>query len=247
MTRIITEKYNCANCNNELHRDHTIEVFDFVNSDIILDCYNTFVGYPPKLYCCEKCGYIGRDLSIKPNKEIQEIIDSAEYKLLMEIGDRYNAYFKHFLLGYILLKLHKYKEAIPHFICSINGGCRIFLDQNRLLDDVVLYEDIDFDIVANNSMELDNLYANHLIVECIKHIDYAKEDSFLLFYESIDALRRVGKPEVALVLIKIALNRKFDKEQIALINKEQELCEKNEVLTIIKILDEDEYHRYGNK
>ena len=86
MTRIITEKYRCANCNNELARHQAASSSSFFDGDAIFECKYTFTGLFPKLYCCPSCGYIGEDLSKEPDKKIKEIIDSGDYQLLMKIG-----------------------------------------------------------------------------------------------------------------------------------------------------------------
>ena len=241
MTRIITEKYSCANCHNELYRKQALSSSSFFNGDDILSCHQTFTGLLPKLYFCDQCGYIGEDLSKDIGPKQKEIITSEEYQLFMKIGDKYNPYFLHFLLGFTLMKLNRFKEAIPHFICSINGGSEIFLQEAVIIDDFLLASDIDFEIVVDNATDPGNLFVNSLIVECANQIDYQKEDaSFLLFYESIDAYRRLDKLKEALNLIRLALNKNYEASQVSLLEEEQELCYKNNVLKVIKITAEDE-------
>lgn len=242
MTRIITEKYNCSNCRNELYRKQVTSTSSFFHNYDLFNCKNTFSGISPKLYFCDKCGYIGEDLSKDIDPKIKEIIESKKYKTFMEIGDKYNIYFWHFLLAYILMKLERYKEAIPHYICAINGGCPIFLKEDEVLDKFLFIGDIDMEIVMDNSNDPGNLFVNYLIVECAKHIDYQKEDPFLLIYESIDAYRRLGNLKEALKLIALVINNNYSDEQKALIKNEQELCAKSDVLTLVKITDEDEYN-----
>lgn len=242
MTRIITEKYKCANCGNELYRKQVASSSSFFHSEDIFSCAGTFTGISPKLYFCDQCGYIGEDLSKNINPEHKEIINSGEYKLFLEIGDKYNPDFLHFLLGYTLMKFSRYKEAIPHYISSINGGSKIFLKEETILDKLLLLKDIELEMVFDNSMDPGNLFVNYLITECAKNIDYQKVDSFLLFYESIDALRRLGHLKEAIKLIELAMNNNYSEEQKALIKNEQELCTNSDILTIVKITDEDEYH-----
>ena len=243
MTRIITEKYQCANCGNELYRKKVTSYSSFFHSGDIIFCNGTFTGISPKLYFCDQCGYIGEDLSKDIDDKQKEIINSEEYRLFMEIGDKYNPYFLHFLLAFTLMKLSRYKEAVPHFICAINGDCEIFLKESVILDDFLLKSDIDFGVVLDNASDPGNLFVNSLIVECANKIDYQKEDiPFRLYYESIDAYRRIGKLNEALNLINLALKNNFSEEQISLLNAEQELCLKENVLIVVKISDEDEYN-----
>ena len=242
MTRIITETYKCAHCGNELHRKKVTSVSTFMGHGDLLSSHSTFSGINPRLYFCDQCGYIGRDLSIKPDEKALEVINDKDYQNFMKIGFKYDLYFQHFLLGYTYLKLGKYTNAIPHFVCSINGGHQIFANEKALEDGYILNNDeLEFDVVVNNSNDPENLFVNYLITKCVEHIDYKDITYFLTFYESIDALRRVGKPEKALVLIKLALDKGFNEEQISLLKKEEELCLITDVLTIINNPFEDEY------
>lgn len=245
MTRIITETYHCAHCNNELHRNLLMSVSTFMGHGDILTSRGTFSGIKPRLYFCDQCGYIGKDLSEEPDEKELMVINDKDYQEFMKIGFKYDLCFQHFLLGYTYMKLGKYMAAIPHFICSINGGNKIFQNEKALEDNYVLNnEEIDFDVVINNSADLGNLFVNYLITKCVEHINYQDVSYFLTFYESIDALRRVGKPEKALALIKIALEKDFDEEEVSLLKKEEELCLKTDILTIINIPYEDEYASY---
>ena len=240
MTRIITEKYNCANCGNLLFRKKVTSVSTFFNSGDVFKCHGTFTGLFPKLYCCEECGYIGEDLSKKPDSKIKAIVDSEDYKLFMQIGDRYNPYFQHFLLAYILANLGKYKEAIPHYICSINGENVLFLFESQIYD-LLLKTDIDLDLIADNTKSPSRLFVNQLIADCVEHIDYQNEDSFHLFYESIDALRMVRKFDEAIKLIDLALTKCFNEKQKDLLKEEQERCSAQDYFTVFPIKDEDEF------
>ena len=240
MTRIITKKYNCVNCGNELSRNVVTSVSSFLNSEDILECKHTFTGIYPRLYFCHYCGYIGEDLSIEPNKEIKEILNSDDYKLFMEIGDKFNPYFQHFLLAITLVKLERYKEAITHYACSNSDPHQIFLVKSPIYD-LLDQKDVDIDIIADNTNNPDNLFVNVLITECVKHIDYQNEDNFLLFYASIDALRRTRELEDAMHLIDIAMKKEFSPLEKNLIKEEQELCSKGDVFTIVKVMEEAEW------
>lgn len=236
MTRIITKKYNCAYCGNELSRHVVTSVSSFFNSEDILECKHTFMGIYPKLYFCHNCGYIGEDLSKEPDNKTKEIINSDDYKLFMKIGDRYNPYFQHFLLAITLVKLERYRDAIPHYACSVSEGHHIFLIQTPIYD-LLDQRDVDIDIIADNTSNPDALFVNVLITDCVKHIDYQNEDNFIVFHASIDALRRTRKLEDALHLVDIAMKKDFSPLEKNLLIEEKELCSKGDIFTTIEVID----------
>ncbi len=239
MTRIVSIKYQCAYCHNELTRHQVTSFSTFFNKEDIFNYKNTFTGLFPKLYFCPQCGYIGEDLSIEPNKEIKEIIESSDYQLFLKIGDKYNPYFQHFLLGYTLMKLDRYREAILHLTISLSYDRSLFLIESPVYD-LLDQRDVPLDIVANNTNDPGDLLINDLIVDCSKYLNFQEEDNFLLIHASIDALRRIGKVETSLVLIDLALKKDFSPEQKELLKQEKELCSNTETLTIIKVVEEED-------
>lgn len=237
MTRIVSINYQCGYCRHELTRRQVTSVSTFFDKEDIFNFKNTFTGLFPKLYFCPYCGYIGEDLSIEPSPQVKEILQSEEYQLLLKIGDKYNPYFQHFLLGYQLMKLNRYREAIPHLSLAISYGHSLFLIESPVYD-LLDQRDVPLDIVANNTKNPGDLLINDFIVDCSKHLNFQEEDNFLLIHASIDALRRIGKVETSLVLIDLALKKDFSPEQKELLKQEQELCSNTDTLTIIKVVEE---------
>lgn len=236
MTRIVTFKYQCAYCHNELTRHQVTSVSAFFNHEDIFNYKSTFTGLFPQLYFCPQCGYIGEDLAKEPSEEIKENLQSGDYQLLLKIGDKYNPYFQHFLLGYTLMKLDRYREAILHLTISLSYDRSLFLIESPVYD-LLDQRDVPLDIIANNTNNPGDLFINDLIVDCSKHLNFEEEDNFLVIHASIDALRRVGKVETSLVLIDLALKRNFSPEQKQLLKQEQELCSNTDTLAIIKVVE----------
>ena len=239
MTRIVSINYQCGYCHHELTRRQVTSVSTFFNKEDIFNFKNTFTGLFPKLYFCPYCGYIGEDLSKESSSEIKEILQSEEYQLLLKIGDKYNPYFQHFLLGYQLMELNSHREAIPHLSLSISYERSLFLTTSPIYK-ILDQRDAPLDIVANNTNDPGDLYINYLINDCSKHLNFIEEDNFLLIHASVDALRRTGRVETALVLIDLVIKKDFSYEQKELLKQEQELCSNSDTLTIIKVVEEVE-------
>lgn len=240
MTRIVNQTYRCAHCGAELSKP-------------VLVSFNTFFGHvkpsdlTPKYYVCPHCGYSGTDLSVQPTNEQKEILNSDEFLFFLRNGFVHQQSFKVFVLGYTFYKEGKYHQAIKFLSQAYNIGHHLapFKEGKDLkyFEDYLDNKGVSFEIIADNSPGLFDLYINQLIVEIASKMNYKYSNTNIMCW-IIDALRRVGQFEKTLSIIKDVLTTNPEEIYLDAINKEQELCLKKDYITKLDLLPNPISHIY---
>ena len=228
----MNKTYKCAHCGVELSKP-------------VLASFNTYFDHvkpsdlTPKYYVCPHCGYSGTDLSAQPTDEQKEILDSDEFLFFLRNGFVHQQSFKVFVLGYTFYKEGKYSQAIKFLSQAYNTSHHLapFKEGNdsKHFEDHLNNKGVSFEIIADNSPGLFDLYIDQLIVEIASNMDYKCLDTNIMCW-IIDALRRVGQFEKALSIIKDVLTTNPEKIYFDTINREQELCLKKDYITKLVLL-----------
>ena len=230
MTRILTEKYQCGNCGADLFRSIVTSFSVFKSGPFSLN------GLSQKAYLCDRCGYVGQDLSIPPSEEVRRILDSKEYHYFLDHTFR-NDEPVFFLMGLLDYKLGRYLEAAYWLCRSLIDKDLFKMDKglsDRIVDELTEKRDVDFELVcAYDEREgLSGCYIRELVFECALHCPFEKEADGPLFLHIVDALRSNGHFKEALEAVEL-------REQVgdiaALLEKERLLSQEKNALEEVDI------------
>ena len=197
-------------------------------------------SFPPELYLCEKCGYVGRDLSKQPTPEEHAILKSKKYRMLFE--SFCHDYGLIFLLGgFLASKLGNYEEAAYYYCRALDFG--IVLKVPSLEDQFMTYlmdnKGFDMDYVIsqfNVDYTICPSFLRELIFECGERFGFVMEGPALLQCHLVDAYRRNAHFEAAKKTLDACGGIECEETERCLLEQERDLCEKEDGVTALPLL-----------